>query len=323
MSIVLYFALGIALLSQARFSVTYAGWRRQGIPIQSGLGRRWLVWGLIFLVGIAVVVLLLPTSYTMGPVRAIWGVYTLLIAGLVYLVNLLMFLVNLLIYLILFLLATLFPATSRRRHPLPELPDWGSSNMPPALPHPGWRSWLRQSFGSSSCPSWAMPWSALCATGCGLWTNRSGRQVPGGGGSCSGCGRCGANGCAGGGGPGPTGGAPGRAPRGARPAARERRFLSLRGLSPRELIRFFYVSVARRAGQAGTRRLPGQTPYEFRAELDRKFPDLEPDLEGLTDAFVAARYSPEPVEQEDAEAVKPLWQRVKAALRRRRREKAG
>jgi hypothetical protein len=102
---------------------------------------------------------------------------------------------------------------------------------------------------------------------------------------------------------------------------REQRFLSLRGLPPRELIRFFYLSMARRADQAGMRRLPGQTPYEYRAELDRRFPDLEPDVEGLTEAFVAARYSPKPVAQEDAEAVKPLWQRVKAALRRRRSQR--
>ncbi|MGD8738204.1 MAG: DUF4129 domain-containing protein, partial [Anaerolineae bacterium] len=97
------------------------------------------------------------------------------------------------------------------------------------------------------------------------------------------------------------------------------RFLSLRGLAPRDLIYYFYLSVNRRAAQAGQRRGPGQTPYEYQVELDRRFPDLEPDLSGLTEAFVRARYSPDSVEEETAEAVKPLWQRIKTVLRRHRR----
>jgi hypothetical protein len=57
---------------------------------------------------------------------------------------------------------------------------------------------------------------------------------------------------------------------------------------------------------------------ELQDSLDERFPELEPDLEGLTGAFIQARYAPHPVEQEDVAAVKPLWERVKAALRRRR-----
>jgi hypothetical protein len=89
-------------------------------------------------------------------------------------------------------------------------------------------------------------------------------------------------------------------------------------LPPRELIRYFYLSTARRASQAGQSRAPGETPFEYRSTLDQQFPELEPDLEGLTDAFVEARYSQRPVRREDALAVKPLWQRIKAVLQRRR-----
>jgi hypothetical protein len=101
-------------------------------------------------------------------------------------------------------------------------------------------------------------------------------------------------------------------------AARVSRFFFPGRLPPREQIRYFYLSAGRRAAQAGQPRRPGQTPYEYRSSLDHRFPELEPDLEGLTEAFVGARYSPRPVDTEDAEAVKPLWQRIKAALRRRR-----
>ena len=100
--------------------------------------------------------------------------------------------------------------------------------------------------------------------------------------------------------------------------ARLSRFFFPGRLPPRELIRYFYLSTARRASQAGQPRAPGETPYEYRSTLDQQFPELEPDLEGLTDAFVEARYSRRLLRREDAQAVKPLWQRIKAALQRRR-----
>jgi hypothetical protein len=99
---------------------------------------------------------------------------------------------------------------------------------------------------------------------------------------------------------------------------RARRFFFLGRLPPRELLRYFYLSVARRAAQAGQPRRPGQTPYEYQSSLDEHYPDLEPDLTGLTEAFVKARYSPHPVEAVEAETVKSLWQRIKTALRKRR-----
>ena len=92
-------------------------------------------------------------------------------------------------------------------------------------------------------------------------------------------------------------------------------------LPPREMVRYFYLSVAKRAAQAGQSRRAGQTPYEYQATLDEHFPELEPDLAGLTETFVKARYSREAVERREAETVKPLWQRLKAALRRRRVER--
>jgi hypothetical protein len=101
-------------------------------------------------------------------------------------------------------------------------------------------------------------------------------------------------------------------------AARLLRYFSLRRLAPRDLVRYFYLSAARRAAQAGQPREPGQTPYEYEAGLGERFPDLEPDLTELTEGFVKARYSQRPVRSEDAEAVKGPWQRLKAALRRRR-----
>jgi hypothetical protein len=83
------------------------------------------------------------------------------------------------------------------------------------------------------------------------------------------------------------------------------------------LIRYFYLSSERRAAAVGRPRAEGETPYEYQASLDQSFPELEPDLEGLTEAFIAARYSRAAVHKQQADAVKPLWQRIRAALRKR------
>jgi hypothetical protein len=84
------------------------------------------------------------------------------------------------------------------------------------------------------------------------------------------------------------------------------------------MISYFYLSIARRAAQAGRARQPHQTPYEYQADLASHFPNLEPDLSGLTEAFVQARYDNRRLNSKDADAVKPLWQRIKSELRRRR-----
>ncbi len=311
--VLLYFALGIALLSQARYSVTLTGWRLQGIPVQRTLGRRWLVWALVFLLAVALVALALPTHYFVGPLLAVWSVLGLLYYVIVSVLTIL--------YLLLMSLLTLLFPTSRLLEeppaPLEPLP------LPEGTPVGGGTlAWL-QILGSivfwitiliiavyavyrfardrlellgpaeGTEATW---WGRLLFWLRGVWQRwRAWRQ--------------------------------GVAQRLAeqRQARRWRetigerlRRFSLRGLSPRELVRYFYLSAARRAADAGQPRRPGQTPYEYQRSLQERFPELEPDLTGLTDAFLAARYSAEPVEEGDAQTVKPLWQRIKVALRQRR-----
>ena len=308
----LYFALGVALLSQARFGVSHAAWRAQGIPIQPGIGRRWLFWAIIFLVGVALVARLLPTEYTMGPVLALFRLIGII-------AQVMMIIITLIMYLLAILLSFVMPNMER-----PSRPPLGLEAVPLAEQATGaaWQAWLevvlsvlfwavilvivgyafhrfvRDRFGllaeeEGAEQTW---WGRFLVWLRDLWRQwrtwrheaqdrlarrRAGRKK-------------------------------------ASIAATLSRFLSLRRLPPRELVRYFYLSAAKRAAQAGQPRRPGQTPYEYQATLDGRFPDLEPDLTGLTDAFVQARYSHQPVHKEDAQAAKPLWQRIKAALRRRR-----
>ena len=310
--ILLYFALGVALLSQAQFSVKNASWQVQGIPVQPGMARRWLLAVLAFLAVVALVALVLPTSYALGPFRAIWGALSLLIQVLVFVFALLFFLFATLLALVLPRAQGAQPAPPRFEPLPPPLPGAEATAFP-------WLQILASAlfwivilaivgyallrFVRERWPGWeegegeqASGWRRFLAWLRDLWRRWRGWQSEA-----------------------REQWARRRATRRrAAPARRPVRLLSLRGLEPRELVRYFYVSAARRAAQAGKPRRPAQTPYEYEASLEEQFPDLEPDLSGLTEAFVEARYGREPVEQEDVKRVKPLWQRIKAALRRRR-----
>jgi hypothetical protein len=306
-----YFALGVALLTQARFSVTHAGWQVQRLSIQPGIARRWLVWAVVFLAGVALVALVLPTYYTMGPLQVLLGLATMLYTALAFLMTLLLFLLSL-------PLALFFPNVEQREPPSleslrPPGPESAPTGGPPWLQVLGsaifwlvvaavvgyaflrfWRDRLGPWMASKEAQeTW---WGHLVAWLRNWWqewrTWRHGIQ----------------------------------ARLAQRRAERESKGRAAAGLgfffpgrlAPRELVRYFYLSIARRAAQAGQPRGPGQTPYEYQSTLDERFPDLEPDLKGLTEAFVAARYGRQPVQEGEAEAVKPLWQRIKAILQRRR-----
>jgi len=313
MPTLLYFALGTALLAQARFSVAQSGWQAQGIESTPKVARRWLVWAVVFLIGVSLGALVLPTYYTLGPLQVCLG-----LLGMVYAVF--SFLVSLLIFLVTLPLAWLLPNVD---NPTPPPLDIGALPPPEPVAASSSSPWLQV---LASAAFWLVLLAIASYALIRFWRDRIGK---------------------------PEDGEPaadtlwGRfrvwmkslwqrwwtwrqglqdqlalrwAGRKAESplAGRLPKLFFLGRLSPREMVRFFYLSAARRAAQAGKPRRSGQTPYEYQDSLDQQFPELEPDLEGLTDAFVQARYGSQLVQQQDAMAVKPLWQRVKAALRRHR-----
>jgi hypothetical protein len=94
-------------------------------------------------------------------------------------------------------------------------------------------------------------------------------------------------------------------------------FLHLNALSPREQIRYFYLAAVRRAGEKGVERGKAETPLEFAQDLQKTWPEAEAEISELTDAFLQARYTPQPITPEDVGPVKRTWKRIKASLRRR------
>lgn len=94
------------------------------------------------------------------------------------------------------------------------------------------------------------------------------------------------------------------------------RFVRLNALSPRDQIRYFYLSTVKRASEQGQPRHPDETPLEFAEDLKTNWPDAEAEIEELTDAFLRARYSREAIEKEDVNSIKQQWRQVKSRLRR-------
>jgi hypothetical protein len=98
-------------------------------------------------------------------------------------------------------------------------------------------------------------------------------------------------------------------------AARPWRFLRVNALTPRDQVRYFYLSAARRAGEKGVAREAGETPLEYAQDLERTWPQAEEDIETLTHAFLKARYSRQEIAGDEAGLVKRTWRRIRSILK--------
>lgn len=88
------------------------------------------------------------------------------------------------------------------------------------------------------------------------------------------------------------------------------------GPSARDQVVRYYLSLIHRADREGFPRRPSQTPREYHTALAARLPEVEGDVQLLTEAFVQARYSPHGVEADRLHGVRTSWQRVWTALRR-------
>ncbi len=96
------------------------------------------------------------------------------------------------------------------------------------------------------------------------------------------------------------------------------RFLRLGELSPREQIRFYYLALLRRAAESGVDRRDSETPSEFAQDLKETWPDSGTDIDALTEAFLEARYSPQPIDKHQAIPVRERWKSLRSRLRKLR-----
>ncbi len=311
-TVLLYFVLGLILLSQGHLAVLRAVWSLEQVEISRNMALRWTMYSIAMLLVVGLAVSLLPTRYSLG-----------LLGVLSYLINAIMFAAFYCIMFFTTLLAVLWAWLTSLlgiREQTPPVPSVAPTAippqaMPPAVAPVPWLDALKSLFfwavflgvlGYSlyyyasqrkevmallrRLPFWrwlARGWRALWSSVKGL--NQSLVSAV-----QAGLRRLRATG----------GDAPWQ-------------YLNVRRLSPRERVRFFYLALLRRAGESGLPRRPDETPYEYESDLAVALPEADPEVAALTDAYIEARYSQHAISAHLAGTVRKQWERLRRALRQR------
>jgi hypothetical protein len=75
-------------------------------------------------------------------------------------------------------------------------------------------------------------------------------------------------------------------------------------------IRRLYARMERLAGKRGYPRVSSETPYEYRHDLRRAFPDCDADIQRITEAYIAVRYGDVPEDPRVLEGVRAAWEHI-------------
>jgi hypothetical protein len=312
-NVLLYFLLGLLLLSQVRLALLSVRWQALGARTPADLAGRWVRYTLIFVGAAALLAFALPTGYTTGALGWI-GEALLVLSVIVWTV--LASVVALLLWPIALLMA-MFTGKSLPT-PLRPLPPPPNVSALVNQPLPPWAETMRTIVVGGLIagmviyvvynyfhdrPGLARALRALAAVRAlrQLWAALRHRVS------------------------GIVAAAREHSAvqwllerlRGALPAG-PGSYFRLGATTPREQVLFYYLSLLRRAGQQGFGRRPPQTPREYEPVLERNLPDAAPEVEALTRAFEETRYSAHPVGREQAQQARGIWKQVRAALAKKK-----
>jgi hypothetical protein len=312
-NVVLYFVLALALFSQTQLAILRASWSTQKIRLNLNIGTRWAAYSILFLLILALLAVFLPTSYTMGFLSILGFVLSLFIFIITIIWNLLLALIF--IILSSFGLGQASEGTGQSPPPLPPPPPLASGQD---------LAWLEI---IKSILFWVLFFGVIGFSiyqygkqHGGLWQELA--RLPGMAilrkvwewlrGGFRGANRA------------LQTAASGaiewfQSVRKVRPGAAVRKRLSLRRLSSRQKVLFYYLAMVRRGGEYGIAREPDQTPYEYQLKLQASLPEINRDLAALTEAFVEARYSRHEISEDQVGLVRRWWERIRRTLRRWRK----
>jgi len=301
--IVVYFLIGLLLISQGQLAVLRARWTLDRLPIGEGILRNWPIYTLVVLVIIAALAALLP----LGDTILISRVLATVLDALYWLMSLIFQLVSLL----LILLLSLLPAS--HTPPPAEAPPAAAAALPPpasVLEIPAWVGgaffwatmflilvvaayfyfsdketnlrWLHRLIDMLR-----LRWDQL-TLGWRAWrraqTLRAASRLlqPGGAGA-------------------------------------KRRWWSLRwgALNPEQQVRYLYFQMLNQAANHDKPRHAGETPVAYAPRLSQAFATQEEEdaaIRALTDAFVQVRYAAQPVASEQVSWLARAWERLRQAF---------
>jgi hypothetical protein len=317
--VVLYFVTGLVLLSLSQLANRRLAWAWERIPVKADVAGRWIITSIIFLLVIVLVALVLPTGYTIGFLPML---STVLGAALYLLYGLVMLILTPIFY-VLGWLMSIFNIVSPTE-PMEPL-------QPPEMPPP-------ETLTPGAAPDWLellksiLFWAAILGVvGYSVviyfrqnkrlitslrqvrgfwWIARAWKWllshfragIEGGAGIVK------------------QGIKRFRTGRHQRARLAPGRYISLRRLSPRQKIIFYYLALLRRTSEARLPRADWQTAQEYELTLRRHLPDVEKELADMTLQFDEARYSQHHVVESQIALVRTAWDQVRKFLRRRRQD---
>jgi hypothetical protein len=305
--VVAYSALSLLLFAHVHYLRRKMEWTLEGIVIPSKIGRRWVNWGVVVIMGVILAAAFLPAMYSFGPERLfIWvfdvfGFFMRVVAFVLLMVcSPVFWLFNLLI---------------GEQASLPETPP--DLTLPPSFSPsapPAWWITLRQIFlyllivtalsfvlvtflrdRRISLPAAEIlrNWLRQVFMRFRRWLLRLGghtkrilREVRF-----------------------------RRSLRRKEPTQKPTRISLFYARSPRGRIRRYYLSFLQRAMDAGHGRDPQQTPYEYADRLAAYMADQQSELSTLTEGFIRARYSTREMSVEEASTIRGAWQKLRNRLR--------
>lgn len=312
LNVLVYFVLGLVTLSQANFITHLTRWKIQGISAPSALTRQWIQYGVFVLALVALIIFFLPTRYTMGFLTTANFVLGVILQIAFSLYQIIMFIFTLPFILVASLISGEGVPAMDMSHLQMSPPEQAA---PPAEGLPWWEAfrsiifwlviltaigyliktyfkdhpelitilrqikWLGFSFNwLGRLWRWLM---GIAQSGVDLLPRPGNKNSP----------------------------LPSRlASLITRPRFR------LGAMSAREQIIYYYLSVLRRSEKSGLPRHKSQTPAEFAPKLNQALPEVGSEISQLTQAFIQARYSLEPLDDHKAGLARSIWQKIRAAF---------
>jgi hypothetical protein len=323
-NVVLYFILGLGLFSQTNFLALRAAWGYEHAKIQHHLGSRWVFYSLIFVLGLGVLALILPTRYSLGFLDTLMY----LLGFLRIIVEFIIGIIMLPVLLIFRLLALILGRGSDTSAPIENKPVAPIETQAPDISvHtnlPWWdvfKSFLFWGFfiailgfaiyqyvkqnqallaALRSLPAWLwikQVWQWLRGQ---FRTVRSGMKTVV-----------------------QAGWKKLRAFRITPLSVIKWRFMNPYRFTLRQQVIFYYLALIRRGKEAGLPRHPSQTPYEYAQFIGPNLIEQTEAVSDMTEGFLNARYSLHEATPEQASRVKQAWVQVRKVLIAKRRGSEG
>jgi hypothetical protein len=309
-NVVLYFVLALILLSQSQFALLHGRWLWQRTPVSPGMSKNWIIYTLAFFVILGLLILLLPTHYSLQLLYALQIVFSLI-------TKIVLFTMALIAYFFTWLFS-LFFTSHNQAQPEPMTPPQFNQvqTVVPPTPIP-WLETLRavvfwvifgavlvyaiktyllrnslliSSLGRNSIIAWLMAglksiWSWLLGVNRQVSATLAATFLKG------------------------------RSILNASTDAETSEFANPHSLPPRQKVIFYYLTLVRRSSQRGLPRKLNQTPLQFEETLRNSLPEVENEIDALTGSFIEARYSKHEIDGEKVNLLQEFWKRVMTTLR--------